>query len=303
MKYTVTSLAAASLLTLATAAHAQTSGVSHPEALNDEIKTTATPSSDDHYHKPSPLIPAASAQPVTVAATTATETHPVHSSSVPAPAVRSDDPEDHVPAVNPDDPTSGVVMSVAAPANSLPEGTSFKAALDDTISTSASARGNHFSARLTADVMRNGKVYLPVGSVLHGRITGVRVGKTFGAGAMLHLVPDTITLPDGVPYPVDAQVVDVDPQSVIAQNSHVNEEGEIIADKHAKAKVAAVSLAAGSGAAAGALLGAGVGAIVGAGIGAGAGVVVLAKQDQQQVLPADTVLVFNLNRALIVNGR
>ncbi|MDE1161653.1 MAG: hypothetical protein PW792_06860 [Acidobacteriaceae bacterium] len=305
MKFKVTSLAAASLFTVAVA-HAQTTGVSHPESLDDNITTSVAPAPKPV--KPSPMVTAApEATPAPVLrthtdaemATTAPVTYTA-GTTVPPMAREPRDPSNEITEAD-----SGIVMSVPAGPNELPEGTVLRASLDNTISTMDAKVGSHFTAHLTSDVQRNGRVLIPNGALVRGRITEVRVGHGLGSNAMLRLQPDTVTMPDGIPYPLDAQVIDLAPsdKEVSPSESHVSREGEIVADRHVKAKVAAVSLTTGSGAVAGALLGGGVGALVGATIGAGAGLVVLAKQDHQQTLPEGTVLVLNLDHSLQLNGR
>ena len=289
MKLNLRTLAAAPLL-IAAAAAAQTTGVSHPEALDDTITTSAqvTPATGDHYHKPSPATPAVTTSTTDTTTTTVTTGGPVLQSH-------------HAPAVDPDDVNSGVITSIAAAPNELPEGTLLHVRLDQTLSTSTARRGDHFTGKLTQPVMRNGKVLVPAGSVLRGRITEVRASKTFLTDAMLRLQPDTLTLPDGIPYPLSAQLIDFDHTQDAHIDSTITPEGEVIRDPHTRQHVAGMALTAGGAGAAGAMIGGGVGFLLGATIGAGANAIMWSRQDHQQTLEAGTVMILNLDRSLMLN--
>lgn len=294
--------AAASLFTIAAAAGAQTTGVSHPEDLNDSITTVSSPTSSAHYVKPSPAIPVETPAPAPISAplTAAQEAPVLHAHTVEPTASYAYETQPKHPVVDPDDVDSGVVTEVPAGPNELPVGTLIRVSLDKSISTETARKGEPFTAHLTADLQRRGKVLIPTGSLLRGRITEVREGKTFGASAMLRLQPDSVTLPDGTRLPLAAEVIDFDHTQDSYQNSKISGEGNIVANQHVGAKLGALGLTTGSAAVAGAVLGGGVGAVVGAGIGAGAGVIWWAKQNHQQTIPEGTVLVLNLDHNLSV---
>jgi len=83
-------------------------------------------------------------------------------------------------------------------------------------------------------------------------------------------------------------------------HSNVDSEGTLVRRDHVKKTLAAMSVATGGAAAAGAMMGGGVGALVGAGIGAGASTVLWLKQDRQEALPKDSLLVFSLTTPMIL---
>jgi hypothetical protein len=56
---------------------------------------------------------------------------------------------------------------------SLPEGTSVKAKLQNTLSTFSSKPGDPFTARVTEAVTLDGKTVIPVGATVQGRVTKV----------------------------------------------------------------------------------------------------------------------------------
>ena len=287
---TALSLTAATLF--CASSFAQTSGTSHPELLDDNINSTPTPAATDHYVPPSHTVavtpapaPAATftvvGPPVAVASGT-----PIDSGAL----VRR---SETIPVVT-DDINSGIVTAVPVGPNELAPATILKATLEESISTKDTVAGAHFTAVLTNDAGHDGRVLLPTGSRIYGRITEVHGGRRIGGAAAIRLQPDSITLPDGTTYRLAAEVVDLDH----FEDSHVNSEGTIVANGHPRATAAALGLTTGSAVIAGAMIGGGVGAAVGLGVGAGIGAVWWLKHDREQLLPAGTQIVFSLDAPL-----
>lgn len=194
------------------------------------------------------------------------------------------------------DPDGSIVTSVEERAGEVREGTLLRARIRQSLSTVTTAPGSTFSAALLEPVEKNGRVVLPVGALIEGRVTEVHGGRRITGAATLHLEPRTVTLPDGTHYVIHAQLIDTD------QTAHttVDREGTLVRRDHPKETLAGVGLATGGAAVAGGLVGGGVGALVGAGIGAGAGTIVWLKQDRQAVLPQESMLVFSLTEAMPV---
>jgi hypothetical protein len=65
-----------------------------------------------------------------------------------------------------------------------------------------------FRGTVTQDILRNGKVVVPVGSELHGRVVYATAGRRLNGGSVIHLRPDEFVLPDGTRYHLHAQVID-----------------------------------------------------------------------------------------------
>lgn len=194
------------------------------------------------------------------------------------------------------DPDASIVTSVEEYPGEVREGTLLHARIRQGLSTVTTVVGSSFTAELTEPVMKDGRVILPVGALVGGRVTEVHGGRRISGAAMLHLEAKNVTLPDGSHYLIHAQLIDTDQMA----NNKVDREGTLIRKDHPRETLAAVGLATGGAAAAGAVIGGGVGAAVGAGIGAGAGAIVWLKQDRQAVLPQDTMLVFSLTEAMPV---
>jgi len=264
---------------------AQTSGTSHPELLNDNINSTPT-QADDHYVPPSHL--AATAPAASAPAATFTVVGPAIPTNGAASLTRRDTP------IVTDDLNSGIVTAVPVGPNELAAATRLPATLDQEISTKSTLAGTRFTAVLTRDIGHDGRVLLPTGTLIHGRITQIHGGRRISGAAAIRLQPTDITLPDGTNYRLAAEVVDIDH----FEDSHVNGEGTIVANGHPKATAAALALTTTSAVVAGAVIGGGVGAVVGLGVGAGAGAIWWLKRDREQLLPKGTELVFSLDAPL-----
>jgi hypothetical protein len=281
------SILSAGLVFAAVQMPAQTSGTSHPESLNDTITVSA---------------PVSAVQTSQTVAAPAPALH-VHedegTSAAPAAVIvrqtPAQDPDSDHFAVN-DDPNSGVVMEVASTPNEVPMGTLLKVRLNHVISTQSSQRDDHFDALLTAPVERKGVVLLPIGTVLSGKVTDLQSGHHLRRGAAIHLETDSITLPNGSSYKLNAQVVDLTQD----HRSHVTSEGTIIGNDPTPGTNAAIGVSTGAGAVTGAVLGGGVGAVVGAGIGAGVSTTIWAKQDTSETLHPGTEIIFYLNQPVML---
>ena len=272
------------LVPVAHQVHAQTTGVSHPEAVPDQPITTQGSVQDNQ--------PSASAyQPPT---TPALQPRPQASSTYPpvpySPTAVTVVATPVISASTTFDPDANIVTSVEGPANQLPAGTFLKTRIGESVSTDTTPEGTSFTASLTEPVLREGRVLLPVGSLVNGRVTEVHSGKRISGPATIHLQPQSITLPDGTRYKLLAQVIDTD----LSHSTRVDDEGTIRSHGSSAIQKSAFALATGSGAVAGAVVAGPVGAVVGAGLGAGVSTVVWLREDQHASLPANTGIVFSL---------
>jgi hypothetical protein len=198
-----------------------------------------------------------------------------------------------MPVENPED--AMIVVSVPEREGELREGTLLKTKMISALSTESTVAGSRFTAEVTDPIERNGRVIIPVGSILEGRVTEVHGGKRITGGALLHLETSNVTLPDGTHYIVHAQVIDTG-----KSDFKVTDEGTLKKKDHGKETLAVIGGVTGAGAASGAMMGGGVGAIVGASLGAGVSTVIWLKQDRQAVLPKDVALVFSLTAPMVL---
>jgi len=279
----------AALVLAAAPVFAQTSGVSRPDS--------APITSDDVAPAPKPLTPTLTPRPsAAIPAAAAPATTEVYGPYVPytGPKVAGAPVVTHVaPVENPED--AMIVTSVPERAGELREGTLLRTKMISTLSTESTVTGSRFTAEVTEPIERNGRVIIPVGSILEGRGTEVHGGKRISGGALLHLETSNVTLPDGTHYIVHAQVIDTG-----KSDFDVSDEGTLKKKGHVKETLVVMGGVTGAGAATGAMLGGGVGAAVGAGIGAGVSTVIWLKQDRQATLPKDVQLVFSLTAPMIL---
>lgn len=296
--------AALVFITIPVIAQDALSGVSTPPPA--EITTT----SDDSPTTPvlKPRVPEAKPSAATPAANSVVygpyvPYHAPGTSAPSQPTTAAFDPDANiVTQTTPDSATDsasvddGIVTSVPERAGEIHEGTLLKARINESLSTTSTLEGSPFTASLTEPIEKDGRVILPIGSTVEGHVTEVHSGRRISGRAALHLEVHDVTLPDGTHYVIHAQLIDTD------QNDHsnVDSEGTLVRRDHPKQTLAAMSVATGGAAAAGAMVGGGVGALIGAGIGAGASTVLWLKQDRQEALPKDSLLVFSLTTPMIL---
>jgi len=285
MKFSIP-LATSVLLLTSAPLFAQTTGTSHPEDM-DDTRQLAPDASESHY------VPPTHSTSATVTVTT---------SAPSAPAIVQRNPDSSLAPTQTasvrvapvGDPDGLVVTDVPVGPNELPTGTLLSGTLQQPISTKTTQPGTRFSATLSADVSRNGVVFLPAGSTVYGRITHIHGGRRISGPSAIRLQPTSVSLPDGTVYSIHADVTDLDHYA----SSHVNNEGTIVGNTHPGQTAAAIGLTTGSAVVVGALVGGGVGAVVGLGVGAGVATVWWLKHDRQQELPSGTSIVFTLNTPL-----
>jgi len=274
---------AAAVLLAGVPLSAQMTGTSHPEDLDDTRQLPAD-ASDSHYVPPSHATASASVTvttPAPQAPALIQRNPPIQTASA-----------TNISTVN--DPDGQIVTDVPIGPNELPIGVRLAGTLQQPISTQTTLPGTRFTATLTADVSRNGVVFLPAGSIVYGRITHIHGGRRISGPSAIRLEPESISLPDGTTYPLRAEVTDLDHYA----DSHVNEEGTIVGNTHPGETAAAVGLSTTAAVVVGAVVAGPVGAGVGLGVGAGAATIWWLKHDRQQELPSGTSIVFTLNTPL-----
>jgi hypothetical protein len=272
---TAATLILSSPLLLAQAKPSPYEGVSRPPA-NDAITTTE--------QAPAPPAKPAVAPPPAPAVKSNPDAGIIETPLPPAAALQPRNPE----ALT-DNTDAGIVTYVPAPANALPEGTVFRVRILDDIDAASTKAGTPFKAQLAQDIMRNGRVVVPVGSELHGRVVYATAGNRMNGGSVLHLRPDEFVLPDGTRYHLHAEVIET-----VGSDTKAKGEGNIVANEHGKRTIAELGMGVGSGAIVGAAVGGGVGAVVGTAVGAGVVTAHWLRTNWSANLPAQSTLVFSL---------
>src|SRR4051812_14009752 len=106
--------------------------------------------------------------------------------------------------------STGEVAS-ATPANRsvIPAGTAMTARLNQSLGTSASREGDHFTATVSNAVMaQNGATAVPAGAMLYGHVTGLHAATLPTDQALIRLAFDSISF-NGRAFPFDASISDV----------------------------------------------------------------------------------------------
>ncbi|HEX4036576.1 MAG TPA: hypothetical protein VHX37_00845 [Acidobacteriaceae bacterium] len=192
------------------------------------------------------------------------------------------------------DGSDDIVSFVPDNPNELAEGTNIRVQLSEDLSTADTVRGARFRARVTGNIYKDGRVIIPAGSELRGRVVQVSQGHHLGPHATIRLLPEELVVPSGTEYHLMAEVVESE-----VSGTRVNQEGGIEASVRYKKD----ALEYGAGAGAGAVAGAAVAGPVGAGVGSlvGAGAVsahMLMTHPEAANLPQGSVLIFSLTEPM-----
>lgn len=192
------------------------------------------------------------------------------------------------------DPDAGIVTFVPRRPGELPQGTNIHIKLAQQLSSTETRAGMPFRGQVAKDVMLDGRVIIPQGSELRGRVQSVREGHRFGNKATIRLRPDEIVLPDGSRYTLHADVI-----GAHSRNVKVDGEGAITTKSQVKKDAVEEGIGAGAGAITGAAVGGPGGAAVGTLVGVGVVTAHLIVQRPQTInMPTDSTVVFSLTEPL-----
>lgn len=190
-------------------------------------------------------------------------------------------------------PDADIVHVGPARAGELETGTLIRVRLQQALSTAKTVPGDPFTAIVMAPVSEAGKVIIPMGSEVKGRVVSVHAGKTLRGKATMRLRPDVVTMPDGSRYMLHAEVMQAD-----GTYTKAGSEGTITTKSQLKRDAIEYGVGAGGGALIGVQVAGGPGALVGSAIGAGVITVHLLLQNHQAQLPKDSVLIFGLTEPM-----
>ena len=112
------------------------------------------------------------------------------------------------------------------PDNALAEGTPIHPRLDREISSRDNGAGTVFTAQVDQDVVQNGRVIIPTGSVIHGRVTHADYGRRISGHGSLRLLADEVVLPDGTRKSVFIHSSDVADRLTLRENDRIEFEVE-----------------------------------------------------------------------------
>jgi hypothetical protein len=190
------------------------------------------------------------------------------------------------------DPDGDIVNPHPLAPGQLADGTTIRVHLLTRLSSAGSQQGEVFRTRVASDVLQDGQVLIPTGAEIDGHVMQVAAGTARSHGTML-LRPDTVILPDGSRFRLDAQVT-----ATPGSKAHVSGEGFINPGSRRTRDSYEYGGAVGGGVVVGALVAGPVGAVTGGLIGAGAITVRILTDHSEATLEPGTVMLFTLDNRL-----
>jgi hypothetical protein len=199
-------------------------------------------------------------------------------------------PNGYDPATDPD---GDIVHPMVARPGELLSGATIRVRLTERLSSSLSEKGEPFHAQVASDVMQNGRVLIPAGSGIEGRVSSVSTGQHLGGHGSLRLKPEVVILPDGTRFQLHAETT-----GAPGTNTRIGGEGTINPGSRAKRDGIEYGAVVGTGVVAGAVVGGPVGALTGGLIGAGVVTTHLMVDHPQTNLEPGSVLLFTLTEPM-----
>jgi type IV secretion system protein VirB10 len=176
----------------------------------------------------------------------------------------------------------------------IPAGTKVPVALKHAVSSKGTREGDGVYAETTFPVVANGRVLIPAGTYMQGKVSHIqRGGRVKGrAEVLMHFT--TLIYPSGYTVLLPGAVENAPG----ADKATVNDaEGTIQADSQKGEKAATVATTAGTGAVVGGLSNGGKGALIGAGVGGAVGTAIaLLTRGNDVKLDAGTTLEIVIQR-------
>lgn len=170
------------------------------------------------------------------------------------------------PATKPDAPASA--SSDKANELTIPAGTKVPVALKHAVSSKGTREGDGVYAETTFPVVDNGRVLIPAGTYVQGRISHIQRGGRIKGRAEVLMHFTTLIYPSGYTVLLPGAVENAPGAD---KSSVKGEEGAIRADSQKGEKIGTVASSAGTGAVVGGLSNGGKGALIGAGVGGAVG--------------------------------
>lgn len=180
---------------------------------------------------------------------------------------------------------AGVSLETKPKMLTVPEGNFIQVRLDQTLASNRSRPGDAFEATVAEPVQVDGKVVIPEGTPVLGRVVYARRSGRLSGVAQLRLTLDSLQM---------------NQTSYELHTSTVGRHGR----NHKKRNLAFIGGGGGAGVLIGAIAAGGKGALIGGPIGAGTGTAVAALTGKKDfVLPAETRLSFRLHQPLTLPAK
>jgi hypothetical protein len=135
---------------------------------------------------------------------------------------------------------------------------------------------------------------IPAGATVQGRVTKVNEPRRIAGKPTIGLFPETVVMPGGERYMLNAAVVDTN----LRNGSDVNTEGQFKGDGHDAKDVTEFGFGTGGGMLVGGLAGGPAGLLIGGAVGATVTAAHWLGKKRSAVLPSGTVLMLELSRPL-----
>lgn len=196
-------------------------------------------------------------------------------------------------AVPADNPPASVKQLV------IPSGTRVPVALRESVSTKNSREGDSVYAETTFPVVVDGRVLIPAGTYVQGKISHIQRGGHIKGRAEVLMHFSTLIYPSGYTVMLPGAVENAPG----VDKTSTREEGTIRSDSQTGEKVGTVAGTAGTGAVVGGLSEGGKGALIGAGVGGAVGTAIaLLTRGNDVKLDAGTTIEMVIQRDVPVDS-
>lgn len=182
----------------------------------------------------------------------------------------------------------------------IPAGTKVPVVLKHAVSSKGTREGDGVYAETTFPVVDNGRVLIPAGTYVQGRISHIRRGGRVKGRAEVLMHFTTLIYPSGYTVLLPGAVENA---PGVDKTSVKDQEGTIRSDSQKGEKIGTVATSAGTGAVVGGLSNGGKGALIGAGIGGAVGTAIgLLTRGNDVKLDAGTTLEIVIQRDVLLDG-